>query len=213
MIFDFYKGTDLTNSQNDARTFVKPKPDLTRRRTKDKNSTKTIRKADKEIPSDTTQVIEKGNKTKTIRKGSADETKVSQIFLKTINLGENIELINIFRSYKNQVKKEENASPEVLSRLKIHQNHFNCQQVMDQCLLWNPVLVKINLLFGMKLFNQFNLLFNFHPVQKEKHHRSLHRKRRKVKSRRNLHRTKNLKTKSKRNLIKNHQLKIKENLN
>ena len=74
----FIKGTDLTNSQNDDRTFVKPKPDLTRRRTKDKNSTKTIRKTDKEIPSDTTQVIEKGNKTKTIRKGSADETKVSQ---------------------------------------------------------------------------------------------------------------------------------------
>ena len=77
----FVKGTELTNSQNDARTFVKPKPDLTRRRSKDKNATKTIRKADREIPSDKTQVLERGNKTKTIRKETSDETKVSQSFL------------------------------------------------------------------------------------------------------------------------------------
>ena len=84
-ILIFIKGTDFTNSQNDARTFVKPKPDLTRRRTKDKNSTKTFRKADKEIPSDRTQVIEKGNKTKTIHKGgSADETKVSKVLCSII---------------------------------------------------------------------------------------------------------------------------------
>ena len=76
----FIKGTDLTNSQNDARTFVKPKPDLTRRRSKDKNATKTIRKADREIPSDETQVLERGNKTKTIRKETSDKTKVSQSF-------------------------------------------------------------------------------------------------------------------------------------
>ena len=49
---------------------------MTRRRTKDKNATKTIRKADREIPSDETQIIEKGNKTKTIRKKATDETKV-----------------------------------------------------------------------------------------------------------------------------------------
>ena len=49
---------------------------MTRRRTKDKNATKTIRKADREIPSDETQIIEKGNKTKTIRKKTTDETKV-----------------------------------------------------------------------------------------------------------------------------------------
>ena len=77
----FVKGTELTNSQNDARTFVKPKPDLTRRRSKDKNATKTIRKADREIPSDETQVLESENKTKTIRKKTSDETKVSQLFL------------------------------------------------------------------------------------------------------------------------------------
>ena len=76
----FIKGTELTNSQNDARTFVKPKPDLTRRRTRDKNATKTIRKADREIPSDETQILEKGNKTKTIRKKTTDETKVRIIF-------------------------------------------------------------------------------------------------------------------------------------
>ena len=81
----FIKGTELTNSQNDARTFVKPKPDLTRRRTRDKNATKTIRKADREIPSDETQILEKGNKTKTIHKGgSADETKVSKVLCSII---------------------------------------------------------------------------------------------------------------------------------
>jgi hypothetical protein len=68
--------TNLTNSQNDTRTFVKPRPDLTRRKTKDNNSTKTIIKVDKGAPSDRTQVIEKRNKTKSIQKASSDETKI-----------------------------------------------------------------------------------------------------------------------------------------